>query len=373
MAASSSTEPYNFAAGPSALPAEVLARARDELLMRTDGPTPLEQPFSGPAFRAWRERAHAGLAALIDLPSNYRILFIAGGAMAQFGLLPLNLRGTAKRLAYVDSGYWASRAIAEGQRYGELVVAARAAPGADGLSLPAFEQWRIPADAAYCHYTANETADGAAFPPPDDALANHGVPLVCDMTSSFLIAPLDVRHYGLIYAGAQKNLGPAGMSVLLVRDDLLGRAAAETPDVFNYTLQADAQSCRNTPPTFAIGLAALMFDWIADRGGLAAMAAANAAKSTRLYDAIAASGGFYRCPVAPAWRSTVNVCFTLADANLTETFLAAAEAAGLLNLRGHPRIGGVRASLYNALPENAALALANFMSEFAYHHDGLSG
>lgn len=368
MADPSSTEPFNFAAGPAALPAEVLARARDELLTRANGPTPLEQPFSGPAFRALRERAEAGLAALLGLPANYRILFLAGGAMAQFGLLPLNLRGTTRRLAYVDSGYWAGRAIAEARRYARVDIAAQAVIGEDGLSLPSFDRWAIPPDAAYCHYTANETADGAAFPPPDATLVDHGVSLICDMTSSFLIAPLDVRRFGLIYAGAQKNLGPAGMTVLLVREDLLGRAAPETPDVFNYALQAAAHSCRNTPPTFAVGLAALMFDWIAEKGGLAAMAKANAAKSARLYDAIAASTGFYRCPVAPPWRSTVNVCFTLSDPTLTETFLTESEAAGLLNLRGHPRVGGVRASLYNAVPECAAVALAKFMCEFACRH-----
>lgn len=368
MADSSSSEPFNFAAGPSALPAEVLARVRDELLTRAGSPTPLEQPFSGSAFRALRERAEAGLITLLGLPSNYHVLFLAGGAMTQFGLLPLNLRGPARRFAYVDSGYWAGRAISEAQRYGEVVVAARSASAEHGVNLPAFDRWDIPEDAAYCHYTANETADGAAFPAPDASLADNGVPLVCDMTSSFLIAPLDVRRFGLIYAGAQKNLGPAGMTVLLVREDLLGRAAPETPDVFNYALQAEAHSCRNTPPTFAVGLTALMFDWITERGGLASMAAANATKSAYVYGAIAESDGFYRCPVAPVWRSTVNVCFTLADGALTETFLAEAEAAGLLNLRGHPRVGGVRASLYNALPETAAVALAGFMREFVRRH-----
>lgn len=364
MVDSSSAEIFNFAAGPSALPAEVLARARDELLTHHGGPTPLEQPFSGPAFGALRERAEGGLTALLDLPSNYRILFLAGGAMAQFGLLPLNLRGTSRCFSYVNSGYWAGRAIAEAKRYGEVGIAGHSKFTEDGFQLPAFDTWVIPPHASYCHYTANETADGAAFPQPSASLASFGVPLVCDMTSSFLITPIQVNRFGLIYAGAQKNLGPTGMTVLLVRDDLLGRAAPETPDVFNYALQAEAHSCRNTPPTFAVGLAALMFDWISEQGGLVGMAAANAAKSAHLYNAIDVSGGFYRCPVAPAWRSTVNICFTLPFPALTETFLVEAEAVGLLNLRGHPRVGGVRASLYNALPESAAITLADFMSDF---------
>lgn len=355
---------YNFSAGPAAIPEPVLQRAREELLTRRDdSPSLLEIPFSSPAFRTVVEQAHLRLSALLALPDNYRILFMAGGAMAQFGLLPLNLGGTARCLAYVDSGYWAGRAIIEARRYATVDIAARAWRDVDGIHLPAPSSWRIDPGAAYCHYTANETADGAEFP---DLADNHrsDVAVVCDMTSSFLTRPLEVSNYGLVYAGAQKNIGPAGLTVVLIRENLLGRSAPHTPDVFNYGLQAEARSCRNTPPTFALGLANLVFEWIAENGGLGAMARSNDEKSALVYQTIAASGGFYRCPVAVDSRSRTNVCFNLPDEALTGHFLQEAEQSGLHHLRGHSRIGGIRASFYNAVPLEAAVALSDFMKDF---------
>lgn len=326
----------------------------------------MEVPFGSAAFRMLVDQAHQRLSALLALPDNYRILFMAGGAMAQFGLLPLNLLGSSKRLAYVDSGYWAGRAITEARRFATVDVVASARRDDEGIHLPPPPSWgleKIGRDVAYCHYTANETADGAEFPDLHEHPSGD-VAVVCDMTSSFLARPLDVSRYGLIYAGAQKNIGPAGMTVVLVRDDLLGRSVPHTPDVFNYGLQAEARSCRNTPPTFAVGLANLVFEWIADNGGLSTMARINDEKSVIVYRTISASDGFYRCPVAPDSRSRINICFTLPDEALAERFIAEAEEDGLHNLRGHSRIGGIRASFYNAVPHAAAIALSQFMKDF---------
>lgn len=360
---------FNFAAGPAAIPEPVLARAREELLTRrAHAQSLIESPFGAAPLRRTIEQAHERLRALLDLPENYRVIFMAGGALAQFGLLPLNLLGASRRVAYVDSGYWAGRAIAEARRYATVEVAAAAWRDADGWHLPPPSRWRVPANAAYCHFTGNETADGAEFPPLSAALDRPDAVFACDMTSSFLSRPLDVRPFGMIYAGAQKNIGPAGLSVILVRDDLLRRGAAQTPQAFSYRVQAEAGSCYNTPPIFAVALANLVFEWIADNGGLPGMERASIEKSARLYAAIDGSGGFYHCPVAADSRSRMNVCFALGDDALSERFFAEAEAAGLHNLRGHSRVGGVRASLYNAVPMAAAVALAAFMADFRQRH-----
>lgn len=353
---------YNFAAGPARIPDAVLEKARETLFARgPDGASPLERPFTGEAFRATLAHARERLAQLISLPEGYRILFLAGGAMHQFALVPLNLLGDARRAAYADSGYWAQRAMAEAGRYAEVTVAARF-QGPAPLAAPPLGQWDMPADCAYCHITPNETVDGIAYP----GLPGTGeVPLVADCTSCFLTAPIDVSRFGLIYASAQKNIGPAGLTVLVVREDLLERAAPAVPSALSYRRQAEADSCLNTPPTWAIHLAGLVFDWIFEQGGLAAMAAANRRKAEAVYAGIDASGGFYRAPVAAEHRSPTNVRFHLPDAHLTERFLAEAEAQGLYNLRGHRHVGGVRASLYNAMPEAGAHALARFMADFA--------
>ena len=356
---------WNFSAGPARLPDAVLARAGDTLFTRgADGASALERPFTGDAFRQVLAHARQRLNELLALPDHYRVLFLAGGAMHQFSLLPLNLLGETRHAAYADSGYWAKRAIAEAQRYADVAVVARHA-GAVPLAAPAVENWQLPADCAYCHITPNETVEGIAYP----ALPDTGdVPLVADCTSCFLATTLDISRFGLIYASAQKNIGPAGLTVVIVREDLLERSAPLVPAPFSYRLQAEQDSCVNTPPTWAVHLAALVFDWIAESGGLSAMAAANRRKADRLYGAIDRSAGFYRAPVAPGHRSTTNVRFHLADERLTEDFVRDAELHGLTNMRGHRHIGGLRVSLYNAMPEEGVIALVDFMTGFARRH-----
>ncbi len=357
---------FNFAAGPSALPDEVWRRAREALFVRDAcGSCLLERPFSGDGFRAVAAQAQARLRELLAVPDDYAVLFLAGGAMAQFGLLPLNLLGGREAAAYVDSGYWAGRAVGEAAAVCRVQVAARAREQDGRLYLPPPEIWAIDPDAAYCHYTANETAQGVEFhrlPPPGP------VPLVADMSSSILSRPADVAGHGAIYASAQKNIGPAGLTLVIVRRDLLERAAAHLPGPFSYRVQAREHSLYSTPPMFEIALANLVFEWLLEQGGVTAMAASSALKSAAVYGAMDRAPGFYRGLAARADRSRMNVCFHLPDAALTERFLADAEAEGLHNLKGHGRVGGVRASLYNALSADAAQALAGFMDEFVRRH-----
>lgn len=350
---------YNFAAGPATMPQAVLARARDELFARgEDGAGLLERPFSHPATRAMLADARDRLAALLSLSGRCRILFLAGGAMHQFAALPMNLLAAGQSAVYADTGYWARRAHGEALR----VAPERTATLLAREAFPETTRVALPGDCGYCHLTLNETADGVAWPYLPDT---GDVPLVADATSNFLAAPLDCARFGVIYASAQKNIGPAGLTVVIVRDDLLQREAPQVPSIWSYRLQAEQEGRVNTPPLPAIRIAALVFEWIAEQGGLAALAEINRRKAATVYAAIADSDGFYRCDIAARWRSQMNVCFTLPDEALSEAFIAAAESAGLHNLRGHPRLGGIRASLYNAMPEAGARALAEFMAEFA--------
>ncbi|HJV49881.1 MAG TPA: 3-phosphoserine/phosphohydroxythreonine transaminase [Noviherbaspirillum sp.] len=355
---------WNFASGPARLPDAVLARAGDVLFRRgADGAAAIERPFTGAAVRAALESARERLTQLLDIPSNYRVLFLAGGAMHQFSAVPMNLLDPASGLrtaAYADSGYWSRRAMQEAARFAEVSVVARH-NGSEALAAPIADNWRLPQGCAYCHITANETVDGLAYP----AWPNTGeVPLVADTTSSFLAEPLDVSRFGLVYASAQKNIGPSGMTVVIVREDLLRRPAQSAPSPLCYRLQAEQDGCLNTPPVMAIYLAALVFEWIAESGGLSAMAEANRRKADLLYRAIDSSDGFYTAPIVPAHRSMTNVRFHLADDSMTERFLIDAEKAGLINLRGHRHVGGLRASLYNAMPLAGVTALVDFMAEF---------
>ena len=344
---------WNFAAGPARLPDAVLAQAAAEIFRRgADGACSLERPFSGPEFRVVLARARQRLAELLDLPANYHILFLAGGAMQQFSILPRNLCRPQQRAAYANAGYWSARALAEASRQVETV---EFVPPADGA-------WAVPADCAYCHITPNETVDGSACASVPDTGA---VPLAADCTSSFLTAPLAVDRFGFIYASAQKNIAPAGLTVAIIRDDLLERCPPDLPAPFSYRRQAEADSCVNTPPMFAIQMAAMVFDWITEQGGLAAMAAAGQRKAALVYGAIDRSDGFYQAPVAVASRSPVNIRFHLVAPEQTEAFITEAAIAGLHHLRGHAHFGGLRASLYNAMPEDGALALASFMTDFA--------
>jgi phosphoserine aminotransferase len=356
---------WNFAAGPAVLPAEVLAQAREALSdFNGSGQTVLELPFTGPQFRGIIAAAEADLRALLAIPDDYAVLFLQGGASAQFSLVPLNLLGEADHADYVETGYWSRKCIAEAQRFCAVNVAASSAErGFDRVPNPS--GWKVSTGAAYTHITGNETADGVEYPWTPVRLRT---PLVADLTSSFLTRPLDVTDFGLIYASAQKNIGPAGLTIVIVRRDLLARERPGIPSVFSYRRQAQAGSMLNTPPTFAVYLAGLAFGWIGAQGGLEAMEVRSLRKSAMLYQAIDGSGGFYRCPVLREFRSRVNVCFQLADASLTERFVDAAREAGLVNLRGHSRVGGLRASLYNAMPEQGAAALAAFMDDFARRH-----
>ena len=361
--AATAAKVFNFAAGPGVMPAAVLAEAQREFLNWHDsGLSMLEMPFTGDAFKAVLRQVRDDLRTLLNIPDNYHILFMHGGASAQFSLVPLNLLGKAERADYVETGYWSGKSMREGSRYCNVNIAASSrATGFDCMP----EVLRLDPSAAYCHITSNETANGVQF---HNIPESGNLPLVVDMTSDFLSRSLDVSRYGLIYAGAQKNIGPAGLTIVIVRDDLLGRAHPATPVVFNYQAQAEADSMLNTPITFAVYLAGLVFRWIASMGGIETMARNSAQRSAQLYNAIDDSDGFYRCPVQPAHRSHMNVCFTLADAAFTPLFLSAAAVEGLLNLKGHPMTGGIRASLYNAMPDAGVMALIAFMQRFIKEH-----
>ena len=348
---------FSFASGSSALPPLVRAAlSRDVENWRGSGFSALELPFTGQAFAEILGAVEDNLRALLDLPHSYRILFLQGGASAQFALMPMNLLGRASHCDYVQSGYWSRRAIEEAAACCDVRVIAT---GSD-THLPPPGAWRQSADAAYCHFTSNETANGLqfhVFPEPGDA------PLVSDMTADFLTRPIPIERFGLIYASAQKNLGSAGLTIVVVRDDLLGRARPGTPAPFDYTRQAAARSKVNTPPTFPILVACRMLRWLLENGGLEAAAERNRRKSGKLYAAIDRSS-FYFCPVSPPDRSLINICFRLPEARLEALFLEEAEANGLFHLRGHAMVGGLRASLYNPTPEAAVDALVSFMVRF---------
>ena len=349
---------FNFAAGPAVMPREVLEQARDEMLdWHGSGMSVLEMPFTGRHFAEILASAENDLRTLLAIPSGYRVLFLQGGAYAHCAIVPMNLlrgRGSAD---YVETGHWSKRAITEARRYGEVNIVAS---GVD--QIPPFEQWRLDAEAAYCHITTNETADGVQF---QWTPATGEVPLVADMTSDFLSRPIDVSRYGLIYASAQKNVGPAGLTIVVVRENLLGDASTTTPAVFDYGLQAGDNSKVNTPPTFSVYVAGLVFQWLRRQGGLEEMAKRSRSRGAKVYAAVDNSGGFYVGSVACADRSLVNPCFRLADETLEPSFLEQAMTHGLLNLKGHPARGGLRASLYNAMPEQGVDALVTFMVEFA--------
>jgi phosphoserine aminotransferase len=355
-------EHYNFAAGPAMLPPTVLAQISDELPdWRGSGLSLLETPFTGAPFKGLMHEAEQNLRELLAIPPNYRVLFMHGGATCQFGLLPLNLLAPGQSADYLDSGYWAAKAIAEARRHAPLNIIARADEGLRAIAPP--EQWHLDPRAGYCHVTSNETANGLQM----QHFPELSVPLVADMSSDFLTRPVPLERFGLIYASAQKNLGIAGLCLLIVRDDLLKAPRAGLPSPFSYALQAEQQSRLCTPPTFAIYCAALMLRWIGRQGGLAAMARANRHKSQLLYQHIDASE-LYQCHQRPADRSAINVCFHLRNAHLLPDFLRQAAAAGLFNLQGHAALGGIRASLYNAMPLAGVERLLAFMREFERRH-----
>ncbi len=358
------TRVYNFSAGPAILPEPVLEQAAAEMLdWRGSGMSVMEMSHRGKEFVSIAEQAEADLRELLAVPEGYRVLFLQGGATAQFAALPLNLLGAAGSVDYVNTGSWSKKAIAEARKYTTVNVVAEGGTG-DPMDIPPRADWQCDPDAAYLHYCANETITGVEFHDIPDA---GDVPLVSDMSSTFLSRPVDVSRFGVLYAGAQKNFGPAGLTVVIVREDLFDRVSDRTPSVWDYRRQAEADSMLNTPATYSWYLAGLVFQWLKREGGLTAMAERNERKAARLYAAIDASD-FYRNPVAPGARSLMNVPFVLADDSLDGRFLEEASEAGLKTLKGHRSVGGMRASIYNAMPESGVQALIDFMAEFERKH-----
>ncbi len=351
---------YNFSAGPAMLPQEVLEHAAAEMLdWQGTGMSVMEMSHRGKEFMSIAARAEADLREVMGIPASFKVLFLQGGASSQFAMVPLNLLGEKRKADYINTGIWSKKAIAEGRRFCAVNVAA-SADESDITTIPSQDQWRLDPDAAYVHYTPNETIGGVEFhwiPETGD------VPLVADMSSTILSRPVDVSRYGIIYAGAQKNIGPAGLAVVIVREDLIGEPLAGTPTMYSYATQAENESMYNTPPTYTWYLAGLVFDWIKREGGLQAMAAVNQRKAAKLYAAIDASG-LYANPVDPACRSWMNVPFTLTDPALDADFLAQATQHGLVTLKGHRSVGGMRASIYNAMPEAGVNALVDLMADF---------
>ena len=356
---------WNFSAGPAALPLAVLERARDELTnWQGSGASVMEQSHRGKRFIAMAAQAEADLRALLTIPDDYAVLFLQGGATQHFAQIPMNLAGDGDSADYIDSGHWSTKAINEAAPYVRVNVAASARAD-EYRRLPPRAEWRLDPRAAYVHYTPNETIHGVEF----HAIPDVGeVPLVADMSSNILSEPLDIRRFGLVYAGAQKNIGPSGLVVMIVRRDLLQRPGRPMARIFRYAEHAAADSMLNTPNTWGWYVAGLTFQWLLAQGGLTAMAARNRAKAEMLYRAIDDSAGYYRNPIEPAARSRMNVPFTLHDSALDPLFLQESEAAGLLALKGHKAVGGMRASLYNAVPPEAVEALVGFMRDFAQRH-----
>ncbi|MAK42983.1 MAG: 3-phosphoserine/phosphohydroxythreonine aminotransferase [Spongiibacter sp.] len=351
---------YNFCAGPAAIPEAVLSQAKDELLdWRGRGLSVMEMSHRSEEMVSIASEAEADLRELMGIGDDYAVLFLQGGASSQFSAVPLNLCEEGATVDYVNTGQWSKKAIKEAKRYANVNVVASSEAN-NFASIPAFDSWQLSDDAAYLHYTPNETIGGVEFFWTPEVQA----PLVADMSSTILSRPIDVNQFGVIYAGAQKNIGPAGLTIVIVRKDLLGKSRAITPTMLDYQTAADNDSMYNTPPTLAWYLSGLVFKWLKAQGGLEAMEAVNRRKAEKLYGYIDGSG-FYSNPVEVASRSLMNVPFVLADSGLDKAFLAGADDAGLLNLKGHRSVGGMRASIYNAVPEAAVDALIDYMKDFA--------
>ena len=352
---------YNFAAGPAAVPEPVLRQAQAELL-EWDGAraSVMEISHRGKLFMDLAEQSERDLRALMNIPQSYKVLFLQGGATQHFAQIPMNLARRDENADYVVTGHWGEKAAREAATLARVNIAATSADR-NYTALPPRSAWTLHADAAYVHYTPNETIQGVEFHEIPDV---DNVPLIADMSSSILSRPIDVTKFGVVYAGAQKNIGAAGLVVMIVREDLLARCPKEMPKIFNYAEHAAQGSLLNTPNTFGWYLAGLVFKWLLTEGGVEAIGARNRAKADLLYGYIDGSG-FYRNPVEPAARSRMNVPFTLPREELNAAFLAESEAAGLLALKGHKAVGGMRASIYNAMPLAGVQALVDFMRDFA--------
>lgn len=355
---------YNFCAGPAALPEAVLRQAQADLLdWQGRGLSVMEMSHRGEDFTAISSQAEADLRELLVIPNNYKVLFLQGGASLQFAQLAMNLLPEGGKADYIDTGIWSRKAIEQAQHYGAVNVAA-SAKHYDYFAIPGQNEWQLSKDAAYVHYTPNETIGGLEF----DWIPEVGdVPLVADASSDILSRPLDVSRFGLIYAGAQKNIGPSGLVVVIVREDLLGRARAACPTLLDYKVEADSGSMYNTPATFSWYLSGLVFKWLKEQGGLPAMERLNRQKKDLLYGFIDGSD-FYSNPIAKNDRSWMNVPFRLADERLDKAFLKGADERGLLYLQGHRSVGGMRASIYNAVTLEAVQALVTYLAEFEKEH-----
>ncbi|WP_269533427.1 3-phosphoserine/phosphohydroxythreonine transaminase [Chitinimonas sp. BJYL2] len=357
---------FNFSAGPAVLPREVLLEVQQELLdWHGSGMSVMEMSHRGKEFMQIAAEAEEDLRSVLGIPKHYKVLFLQGGATTQFAMVPMNLVRGRTSIDFVDTGHWSKLAVKEARKYcanTRLVTSSEASGYRD---IPAFESWERDPNAAYLHYTSNETLGGVEFPYIPDS---GDVPLVCDMSSNFLSRPVDISKFGLIYGGAQKNIGPAGLTLVIVREDLLGQTVPGTPTMMDYKIQADGDSMYNTPPTFAIYVAGLVFKWIQRQGGLKAIEQRNIEKAALLYETVDTSGGFYISPVEKAFRSRMNVPFRLADPALDEAFIKEAAARNLLQIKGHRSTGGMRASIYNAMPLEGVKALTGFMQEFARSH-----
>ena len=355
---------FNFSAGPAALPQAVLEQARDELVnWRGSGMSVMEMSHRGKEYMSIQAEAEADLRELMGIPANYKVLFLQGGASSQFAMVPMNLLRGKTSADYLNTGEWSKKAIKEAKKYASINIVA-SSEDRNFTYAPAQSAWKLDPNAAYVHYTPNETIGGVEiFWTPETGQ----VPLVADMSSTILSRPIDVSKFGLIYAGAQKNIGPAGLTLVIVREDLLGETIKGTPTMFDYKIAADNDSMYNTPPTYAIYIAGLVFKLLKSQGGLAAMEKANRAKAKLLYDFLDRSD-FFVSPVAAENRSLMNVPFTLKNAGLDEEFLKTAKARGMVQLKGHRSVGGMRASIYNAMPIEGVKTLVELMQEFEKQH-----
>ena len=354
---------FNFSAGPAVLPKPVLEHAQAEMLdWHGSGMSVMEMSHRGKEFTSILEKTEADFRSLLNIPENYKVLFLQGGAIAENAMIPLNLLNE-KSADYIVTGAWSKRSVDDAKPFGDIRVAA--STEASGFHhVPAFSEWQLNPDAAYVHYCTNETINGIEFVDVPDT---HGVPIVADMSSHILSRPIDVSKYGVIYAGAQKNIGPAGLCIVVVRDDLLEQASPLTPAVFNWKVQANNQSMINTPPTYSIYIAGLVFEWLKSEGGVEAIEQKNITKAKLLYDYLDASD-FYFNDIHVLNRSRMNVPFKLRDESLNDAFLKGAAENGLLQLKGHRIVGGMRASIYNAMPIAGVQALVQFMQTFAQQH-----
>lgn len=354
---------FNFSAGPAVLPKPVLQRAQAEMLdWHGSGMSVMEMSHRGKEFTSILEKTEADLRTLMAIPSNYKVLFLQGGAIAENAMIPLNLLNGGEA-DYVVTGSWSKRSVEDASAYGKINVVASSE--ADKFTyVPPYSSWRLNKDAAYLHICTNETINGVEF----DGLPDAGnVPIVADMSSHILSRPVDVSQYGVIYGGAQKNIGPAGLCIVIVREDLLDRASKLTPAVFNWKTQAENQSMINTPPTYSIYIAGLVFEWLLEQGGVAAIEQKNIAKAKLLYDYIDGTD-FYSNNIAIANRSRMNIPFRLKDESLNDAFLKGAAEHGLLQLKGHRIVGGMRASIYNAMAIDGVQALVSYMKDFESKH-----